>query len=90
MSNNKFEISYFSNLFSYFVLLLLFSSSIIPQLLRHNIFSKLTLVSLFLFLDIILVPWENIRSEEAEIAKICKYFRAIKNNTGNLSLLALY
>jgi hypothetical protein len=45
---------------------------------------------LFIFLDTILAPLEKNRSEEAEIAGICKYFRTIKNNTGYLSLLIFY
>jgi hypothetical protein len=51
-------------------------------ILRYNIFSKLTLVSLFRFLDIILAFWENNLSEETEVTRISRYFRVIKNNTG--------
>ena len=56
-----------------------------PQLLRHIIFSKVSLLSLFLSLDIIRDPWEKNLSLEAEEAGIWRYFLAIKTKQGYLN-----
>jgi hypothetical protein len=47
-----------------------------------------SLFSRFLSLLIIKAPFEKNLSEEALVAGICKYFLAIKDKTGYLSLLA--
>jgi hypothetical protein len=75
----------------FFSSLFLFSSSSLktPQLLRHIIFSKVSLLSLFLILDIIRAPWEKNLLELAKEAGIPKYFLAIKDKTGYLEALSL-
>ena len=60
-----------------------------PQLLRHIIFSKVLLLSLFRNLDIIRAPWGKNLLLEANEARIDRYFRAIKAKTGNLASLDL-
>jgi hypothetical protein len=46
-----------------------------------------SLLSLFLSLLIIRAPRLKYLSEEAEVAGICRYFRAIRDKTGYLALL---
>ena len=66
------------------------TSLYIPQLFKQIVSSNVSLLSLFLALDIILAPWLNIRSEGAEVAGIARYFLAKIAKIGNLSLLAFY
>ena len=58
-----------------------------PQLFKAIIIPKVSLDRRFLSLDIILAPWLKNRFAKAEVAGICKYFRAIKDKIGYLSLL---
>ena len=49
---------------------------------------KVSLNKKFLSLEIILALWLKKQSKEAKVARICKYFLAIKDKIGYLSLLA--
>jgi hypothetical protein len=70
-------------------LLLIISSSFLnkPQLFKAIIYSKVSSNKRFLSLEIILAPWPKNRLKEAKVARICKYFLAIKYKIGYLSLL---